>query len=590
MNNLKYKIVAIILVCGLGSSINAQVSVSSGFSADDLVLEILGTGVEYSNAVLTCPTVASGTFEDGGIINIDEGILLTSGDVALVPGPNNSYASTKNNNAPGDADLDSYVGGFTRDACVLEFDFVPNGSNISFNYVFASEEYEEYFCSVYNDAFAFLLSGPDPNGGSYVNNNLALIPGTNTVVAINNVGPGDCNGVNNSGYYNNNFNSATLEYDGYLAVLSATANTLPCETYHIKLAIADRFDYVLDSGVFIEKGSFVSVDITADIDVTDNDCFGGQQGAIDLTITSGIPPYTYEWSNGATTEDISGLTAGVYKVTVNDCSDTEVFTVVVNEASEIMISLDDCHTVYYGYDPDACVDLVASAIGGTGGYTYLWSTGETSSTIEVCPTANTSYTLEVTDDNGCVQTAETIVESLDVRCGNKNKKVLVTHIPPGNPNNPQQICIAKPAVAAHLNGGPGHENCYLGHIGFVECEDPLTMEVIESTGLMQNHEEEIYGEHTHGDHGDGLHNHTSSTDQIQVYPNPIRDIVHFEIYQDLSDEAQILLLDIRGNVIVEQTLRKDQNSLDVSQCNAGIYIIRIQDQGTFITNQLISKQ
>ncbi len=140
----------------------------------------------------------------------------------------------------------------THDATVLEFDFVPKGSTLTFSFVFGSEEYNEFVNSI-NDVFAFFLNG----------NNVALVPGTNTPVSINNV-----NLTTNSQFYINNAlaggsdpTPATpplldTQLDGLTTVLTVTAAVNSGVTNHIKLAIADASDGILDSDVFIKSGSF----------------------------------------------------------------------------------------------------------------------------------------------------------------------------------------------------------------------------------------------------------------------------------------------------------------------------------------------
>ena len=91
-----------------------------------------------------------------------------------------------------DPDLDQLSTFNTNDAAVLEFDFIPTGDSLSFNYSFGSDEYNEYVCGSVNDAFGFFLSGPGING-AYSNNaiNLAIIPETDgTPVTINSVNNG----------------------------------------------------------------------------------------------------------------------------------------------------------------------------------------------------------------------------------------------------------------------------------------------------------------------------------------------------------------------------------------------------------------
>jgi len=234
---------------------------------ESLVNTLMGGGITVSNVTYTGANRAAGVFSGGtGIIGFESGIILSSGDIANVSGPNTNTATTTDNGMPGDEDLNSLIPGYTTfDAAVLEFDFVPTSNVIQFRYVFGSEEYNEYVNSPYNNVFGFFVNG----------NNIALIPGTTTPVSINNVNNGNpCPAGNFPSYASNpdfyidnggcNPANATLntELDGLTVVLTATANVNPGVTNHIKLAIADAGDAVLDSAVFIEAASFEAPELT----------------------------------------------------------------------------------------------------------------------------------------------------------------------------------------------------------------------------------------------------------------------------------------------------------------------------------------
>jgi len=247
----------------------AQLDVAANGSPEDLVATLLGDGITVTSPpTLVCPDGASGTF-DGQFTNLGlgEGIILTSGSVNNAVGPNNQGGAGTSNGTPGDPLLDAIeLGGFgTNDGCLLEFSFIPFGDTLTFNYVFGSEEYEGFVCSSFNDVFGFFIEGgtqyPTPT-------NIALIPGTDLPVSINNVNIGvpdggsePCN-LDNTEYYVDNGNgftpnpNSTVQYDGFTVVLQAVAVVTPCEEYTITLGVADAGDTVLDSGVFIEAGSF----------------------------------------------------------------------------------------------------------------------------------------------------------------------------------------------------------------------------------------------------------------------------------------------------------------------------------------------
>ena len=194
------------------------------------------------------------------------------------------------------------------------------------------------------------------------------------------------------------------------------------------------------------------------ISSTDATCNGAADGTASIVVSGGIDPYSYVWDDGQTTATAIGLVAGAYSVTVTDALGAEIIEMVLIEEPDTieMITSEDT-TVYLGYAPEACATLeVISTMGGTGTYNYLWSTGETSTSIEVCPEETTSYTVTVTDDNGCSETATINVVVIDVRCGNNpnNPKVEICHVG-------RTICVSQNAVQAHLDHGDYLGSCFL---------------------------------------------------------------------------------------------------------------------------------
>ncbi|MEH2323576.1 MAG: choice-of-anchor L domain-containing protein [Nostoc sp.] len=245
-----------LLGLGLVTAPAHAVNITTTSNANVLVNSILGSGITVSNVTYNGASVASGTFTNGlsSGIGIDTGIILTSGNANLACGPNTQDDATGNNGLPGDANLNSLIPGFnTFDASTLKFDFISATGDLFFNYVFASEEYNEYVNSNYNDVFGFFLDGV----------NIAVLPGTNTPVSINNVNGGNPLGINahNSQFFINNDLSDggpffNLQYDGFTKVFTASAKGLSAGKHTIKLAIADAGDSVLDSAVFIQGGTF----------------------------------------------------------------------------------------------------------------------------------------------------------------------------------------------------------------------------------------------------------------------------------------------------------------------------------------------
>ena len=239
----------------------------------------IGRGVKVSNITFQGTLSQFAQFTNSNSkLSIPNGLVMATGHAKISKsidphGSGNFFNQSPNSTSPntsgGDLELAQIIGAPTFDAAVIEFDFVPEFDVIQFNYVFASEEYPEYNCSQFNDVFSFLLSGPDIP----IPRNIAKIPGKDMVVAINTVNDGTIDPTKgaeqfctppigspaNTFLYLDNAKGPHLEFDGLTRMLTATAAVIPCETYHIKLAIADVADNYLDSAVFFESLSFESV-------------------------------------------------------------------------------------------------------------------------------------------------------------------------------------------------------------------------------------------------------------------------------------------------------------------------------------------
>src|SRR5690606_5401633 len=254
-------------------SVQAQLVVNTGTMTPTQYVQnvLVGAGVTVSNVTFTGQSTQIGDFDGTNtFIGINGGLILASGTVTTAVGPNNSGSSGTSMAGNGDVDLTTIAGISTFDAAILEFDFVPIGDSIKFNYVFGSEEYLEFVNSGVNDAFGFFLSGPGITG-PYTNSaiNLALIPNSTTPVTID-----DVNSTTNAAYYVDNgtgsnapynTNPQYIQYDGHTVVLTAQAQVVCGQTYHLKIAIADAGDGVWDSGVFLEGGSLTSTGVDINI-------------------------------------------------------------------------------------------------------------------------------------------------------------------------------------------------------------------------------------------------------------------------------------------------------------------------------------
>ena len=273
---VKIALLFIFFLCAVCNSF-AQITVSPAQTAGALAQKLAGQGVTILNPTLNCAAQANGFFKVGSSnLGLDSGIVLTTGRAATGGGSFginglSSYLASTDNGFPGDSMLNVLAGSTTVDACDLEFDVIPNGDTLKFQYVFSSEEYKNAVCGPYNDAFAFFISGPGISGAE----NIALVPGTHIPVTINTINngiPGSTGNIDScmvmgpgspfTAYYIDNSSGTTLTHYGFTTVLQAIRAIVSCGTYHLKIVIADAGDPLYDSGVFLKAGSLQTSNFT----------------------------------------------------------------------------------------------------------------------------------------------------------------------------------------------------------------------------------------------------------------------------------------------------------------------------------------
>ena len=248
---------------------------TSTYTADGLVRTVLTN----NSPCLSINNVSSRTGTNFGSTNgigyftntnpafpLQNGVILTTGNVLNSPGPNNTILNDGTLGWAGDANLETALAAagvtmVSKNATVLEFDFKPFSPNFNFKFLFASEEYGTYQC-LSPDAFAFLLT----NTNTGVTQNLAVIPSTTIPISVqtirNSIYNPSCNSANTSyfGLFNDGTAAAAsaTNYNGQTVIMNASSTSLSItDTYHIKLVIADgNNDNKYDSAVFLGGGSF----------------------------------------------------------------------------------------------------------------------------------------------------------------------------------------------------------------------------------------------------------------------------------------------------------------------------------------------
>ncbi|THH36434.1 choice-of-anchor L domain-containing protein [Neolewinella litorea] len=454
----------------LAQSAAPSIQVDPNYDAERLVREVFANDrcqtIFNIRQIGTNPSGIGYFSGSEDVVGFNRGIILSTGKVKDAVGPNKATNTGSKLSGPTpDPDLDLIANQGVFDHSGLEFDFVPLESEVTFRYVFASEEYCEFVGAAFNDIFGFFISGPGFNG-PYSNGaeNVALIPGTRRPVSINNV-----NYQVNKQYYLDNESVKTrqeancgggttngprfqsIEYDGQTVILTATLKLQVCETYHIRLLVADVNDSDLDSAVFLEAGSF---DLGASASLEDKN--GGERAPI--IAYEGCTPATmrvmrgpdsdidrdqnvnYRVTKGSVASDSLDFSAGSGTVTIpagatfaevpiRAFADTlkegdefawitldvpcacfsDSVQLIIREPDTLKLGLGDP----FQYCPTVGKRLTADVSGGVPPYSYDWSFGSTEAEPEYSGSLSDTISLRVTDACGMSQYREVATQASD---------------------------------------------------------------------------------------------------------------------------------------------------------------------------------
>lgn len=285
------------------------------------------TGISVSNVTFTGAAEQLGTVTNSsGLIGFNNGIILSTGKAALAQTMNTSNdgdESPVESSVALDPDLTELLGTGQKKPATLEFDFVTTGSNVTFEFIFLSEEYNNFAPSDYHDGFGFFISGPGING-NFTNNaiNIANVPNTSIPISVNTI-----NFCTNSNFYRNNcrlnadgicidqhdgnsacpvpngggsINNHNIPYNGFTTVLTAKLENLDCTllngaTFHCKIALANFSDENYDSALILKAGTLKSDFSVGNINAFPQPVCEGQ--TLNLTMV-GNSNYNYAWNTG----------------------------------------------------------------------------------------------------------------------------------------------------------------------------------------------------------------------------------------------------------------------------------------------------
>lgn len=316
-----------------------ELPIDTDATAEQMAEAIFGTGIEIKTATYTGADSASGIYSDGDAVSAmltpgDTGVILSTGkatDVTNSSGDANVKSSTSTSHGTsGDSDLTEIAGSQTYDAAVFEATFVPEGSTLTMQVVFGSEEYLEYCNSGFNDAVVVMVNG--------VKAELTVGDGD---ITINNI-----NDESNSNFYiDNPANAETLntEMDGITVSLTLKAPVTPGEVNDIKIAIADGGDSTYDSNLLIAGGSVqtaliaedddvtISEGATKDIDVLANDSTTAA-GSLTIVAINGHPVVAGDSILLSTGETITLNDDGTLTVEAEDDEGSDSFSYTVEDS------------------------------------------------------------------------------------------------------------------------------------------------------------------------------------------------------------------------------------------------------------------
>lgn len=272
----------------------------------------------------------------------ERGVVLSTGRLSNVPGPNTSLSDDDASGWVGDDELEFYLGlDNTHNATIIEFEFSAVASQISFRYLFASEEYQENNSNtcIFSDLFAFLIRPVNDQ----LFTNIAVVPDTEIPIKVTTVLPeipGGCPAQNE--FYFDRFNGSVspINFNGQTKVLTATADIIPNETYRVKLVIADHINYRYDSAVFFEAGSFqLSTDLGPNRLLSTGNALCGDNT---LLVDASEPGNNqYQWFrndvllSGETSSILSVAESGTYTVEILLDNNCESFGEIVVEYDAI---------------------------------------------------------------------------------------------------------------------------------------------------------------------------------------------------------------------------------------------------------------
>ena len=364
--------------------------------------------------------------------------------------------------------------------------------------------------------------------------------------------------------------------DSATVTVTATGGTMPYSGDSTFIVTVGTYSYtVVDTNGCSSTTSITVTEPTAIVTAvtqTNVSCFAGNNGTIDLTVSGGTSPYTFDWNSGTyTTEDLSGLLAGNYVGIVTDSNGcTSTITVTITEP-DVLVA-----TVTLATNPSTCsgsdgsIDI--SIFGGTPGYTFLWSNAATTEDISALSAG--SYSCVVTDNNGCIANVNDTLTSFTI----PTVTLAITE---------DTVCVNDASFA--LTGGVPTGGIYTGTAVTAGVFDPATasagMNTITYTYVDVNGCTGFNTDSIYVDACVGINTLFTQENNFTLFPNPNNGT--FTLQLNMTAVAQVIVYDAIGQIVSSQYLQPStQHQLQLE--TSGVYLIAvIAENGQRSTKRVI---
>ncbi|MFK7921425.1 MAG: T9SS type A sorting domain-containing protein, partial [Bacteroidia bacterium] len=304
---------------------------------------------------------------------------------------------------------------------------------------------------------------------------------------------------------------------------------------------------------------------------TNATCPNIDDATIDLTVVGGTPPYQYSWSNGASTQDLSGLGAGIYIFVLADsnaCNRTDSIIVTAPPAPSFSLSAQD---LLCAGDSSGSINLTIN--GGSAPFTYTWSNGDTTANLALLPAG--TFSLSLTDDLGCVfgdsttlaEPSQLVVDNL-ISTPDSTGSSGTASISVSGGTPPYSFVWSNGATDSTLTGlAAGDYSVIISDANACSLEDSATVMLLNVIAIES----------------------PLGLQSAQVYPNPVQDVINLDLAWQTAQQPRLRLYNLHGQLIREQKLPLQQihnEQLELHDLSVGIYLLEISTESGLWTQRI----